>query len=156
MAKAALGDRSLFPNLECKAYLAHAAIAPLSAPVVERIEQVLGSYARGGMVGFGACAPLLKATRSSLASLIGAAPHEIAFVSNTTHGVIDIAFGLRWRPKDRVLLFESEFPANVTPWQQAADEFDLELRWLPLAPFRRSREEGLDALQQELSKGLRL
>ncbi len=156
MSKPALGDRSLFPDLTCVAYLAHAAIAPLSAPVRDRIAEVSAAYARGGMVGFGEWAPRIRDVRRDLAALINASPREIAFVSNTTHGVIDIAFGLRWQKGDRVLLFDGEFPANVTPWQQAAREFELELCWHSLEPFQRSADEGLAELERALERGMRL
>ncbi len=152
----ALGDRSLFPDLTCVAYLAHAAISPLSASVRDRITEVTASYARGGMAGFSEWAPRLQRTRKDLAGLIGAGPREIAFVSNTTHGVIDVAFGLRWQKGDRVLLFEGEFPANVTPWQQAATEFGIELCWHSLEPFHSSADEGLAELERALTRGLRL
>lgn len=156
MTQATLGDRSLFPELSCTAYLAHAAIAPLSAPVVERIKEVSTAYARGGMAGFGEWAPRLGQVRKDLAGFIGASSRELAFVSNTTHGVLDIAFGLRWRKGERVLLFDGEFPANVTPWQQAAEEFQLDLCWHSLEPFGRSAEEGLAELEGALERGLRL
>ncbi len=156
MPQAVFGDRSLFPHLDCHAYLAHAAISPLSAPVCDRIAEICASYGRGGMAGFVEWAPKLEVVRDQLATLIGASASELAFVSNTSHGVIDIAFGLRWRPGDRVLLFEGEFPANVTPWQQAAAEFGLELVWVSLEPFARSAEEGLAAVDKELARGVRL
>ena len=151
-----LGDRSLFPDLDCKAYLAHAAISPLSTHVCARIADVTSDYARGGMTGFVRWAPRLKHVRESLASLISADPGEIAFVANTTQGVIDIAFGLPWRTGDRIVLFDGEFPANVTPWQQAAEEFRLEPIWLSLEPFRRSVDDGLAELERALQRGVRL
>ena len=156
MVEAKLGDRSLFPNLEGTAYLAHAAISPLSAPVCERIEEVTRDYARGGMAGFVRWAPRLLQVRAQLASLISADVRELAVVANTTQGVIDIAYGIPWRTGDRVVLFDGEFPANVTPWQQAAEQFQLEPLWLSLEPFHRSVEEGLDELERALRRGVRL
>ncbi len=156
MVEAKLGDRSLFPLLEGAAYLAHAAISPLSAPVSERIAEVTRDYARGGMAGFVRWAPKLAQVRRDLASLISAEASEIAFLANTTQGVIDVAFGIPWRNGDRVVLFEGEFPANVTPWQQAAKEFHLEVVWLPLDPFQRSLDEGLAELERALRAGARL
>lgn len=88
--------------------------------------------------------------------MISADPSEVAFVANTTQGVIDIAFGLPWRKGDRVVLFDGEFPANVTPWQQAAEEFGLDLRWLSLDPFQRSVDEGLAELERILDRGVRI
>jgi selenocysteine lyase/cysteine desulfurase len=156
MVEPKLGDRSLFPDLEGTAYLAHAAISPLSAPVCDRIREVAQDYARGGMAGFVSWAPRLRQVRRDLAALISAEQGEIAFVANTTQGVIDIAFGLPWRKGDRVVLFDGEFPANVTPWQQAADEFSLELCWLSLDSFHRSADEGLAELERVLERGVRV
>lgn len=156
MVEAKLGDRSLFPLLEGAAYLAHAAISPLSAPVSGRIAEVTRDYARGGMAGFVRWAPRLAQVRHDLASLISAEASEIAFVANTTQGVIDVAFGIPWRSGDRVVLFEGEFPANVTPWLQAAKEFHLEVVWLPLDPFQRSVDEGLAELERALRTGARV
>lgn len=156
MIEAKLGDRELFPKLEATAYMAHAAISPLSDPVCERIAEVAEDYARGGMAGFARWAPRLRQVRQDLAGLISATPKEVALVSNTTHGVIDIAFGLPWKKGERVLLFDGEFPANVTPWQQAADEFGLDLRWLPVEAFQRSADEGLVELERALERGVRL
>jgi cysteine desulfurase/selenocysteine lyase len=156
MVQAQLGDRSLFPNLEGRAYLAHAAISPLSSPVCERIAEVARDYARGGMAGFVRWAPRLKQARDTLASLIAASPNEVAFVANTTQGVIDIAFGIGWKKGDRVVVFEGEFPANVTPWQQAAETFGLKLVWGSLEPFHRSVEEGLAELRRVLRDGARI
>lgn len=156
MVEPKLGDRSLFPDLEGTAYLAHAAISPLSAPVCDRIREVAQDYARGGMAGFVSWAPRLRQVRRDLAALISAEQGEIAFVANTTQGVIDIAFGLPWRKGDRVVLFDGEFPANVTPWQQAADEFSLELCWLSLDAFHRSADEGLAELERVLERGVRV
>ncbi len=151
-----LGSRALFPDLEGTAYLAHAAISPLSTPVRERIAEVVADYGRGGMVGFGRWAPRLRQVRQDLAAIISADPSEVAFVANTTQGVIDIAFGLPWRKGERVVLFDGEFPANVTPWQQAAEEFGLELCWLSLEPFQRSVDEGLAELERVLDRGVRI
>jgi selenocysteine lyase/cysteine desulfurase len=156
MVEPKLGDRALFPDLEGTAYLAHAAISPLSDPVRERIAEVANDYGRGGMVGFARWAPRLREVRQQLATVISAEPSEIAFVANTTQGVIDIAFGLPWRKGDRLVLFDDEFPANVTPWQQAAEEFGLELCWLSLDAFHRSVDEGLAELERALDRGVRL
>jgi selenocysteine lyase/cysteine desulfurase len=94
--------------------------------------------------------------RTRLANLVGARTEDIAIVSNTTEGVVDIAQSFPWRKGDRVLLFEGEFPANVTPWQRAAELFGLEIVWLSAESFARSSEEALDALRREARAGLRL
>ena len=108
------------------------------------------------MAGFTAWAPRLRKVREDFASLISAEPSELAVIANTSQGVIDVAFGLPWRKGDRVLLFDGEFPANVTPWQQAAELFGLELLWSSLDAYRTSVDEGLADLERQLKRGVRL
>ena len=53
---------------------------------------------------------------------IGAAPDEIAFVRNTSHGLGLVAEGLDWRPGDEVAVATSlEYPSNVYPWLHLKD-----------------------------------
>lgn len=155
-SSARLGDRSLFPSLEAKSYLAHAAISPLSAPVKARVDALTADYAARGMEAFTTWLAARGRLRGELAALVGAAPEDVGLVQSTTPGIVWLAFGMPWRAGDRVILFEGEFPANVTPWQRAADTFGLELAFVPIAPFFESPEAGLAALERELSKGARL
>ncbi len=153
---ARLGDRRLFPELQARSYLNHAAIAPLSLAAVEQAQRLLHSYARGGLDGFKEWLPQRQRLKGTLAGLLGAEPDDLGFVQSTTAGIVQIAYMLPWHAGDRVVLFEGEFPANVTPWQQAAEVFDLDLVWLSLDAFHRSVEEGLAALREQLAKGARL
>lgn len=154
--RARLGDRSLFETLEARAYLDHAAISPASAAVRDQVARVLSDYARGGLVGFKTWLPQRRRLKSKLATLIGCEAEDLGFVPNTTAGVVDVALCFPWKRGDRVLLFEGDFPANVTPWQRAAELFDLELVWLSVEPFTRSNEEGLAAVEEVLREGVRL
>ena len=51
-------------------------------------------------------ADALRRVREELGALISASASEIAFVANTSQGVIDVAFGIPWRKGDRLLLFD--------------------------------------------------
>lgn len=149
-----LGDRSLFPTLEARAYLNHGGISPASAPVRAAVLAIAEDYARRGAAAFGAWNEQRARLRGLLARLVGAgAPEDIALGTNTTRGLTDIALCVPWRAGDRVILFDGEFPANVTPWQRAAAVFGLETAFVPLAPFHASDEAGLDALARELGRG---
>ncbi len=128
---ARLGDRSLFPDLAPAAYLNHAAISPLSLPVRDAIAAVADDHARRGSDAFLTWHAERQRLRGLLARLLGARPDDLALVANTTRGVSDIALCFPWRPGDRVILFNDEFPAVVTPWQQVAALFQLELEFLP-------------------------
>ena len=153
---AQLGDRSLFPDLEARAYLNHAAVSPVSSAVRHAVTAALDDYARRGVGAIGAWIEQRTRLRGKLAALIGARPEEIAFVPNTTSGVTDIALCFPWQRRDRVVLFTGEFPANVTPWQRAAELHHLETTFLSLEPFARSADEGLESLRVELARGVRL
>ncbi len=151
-----LGDRSLFPELRPRAYLNHAGISPPSSAVRRAVAALVDAYAREGGDAGGAAWELRGRLRQKLARLLGASPQDVALVQSTSAGVTDVALCFPWRRGDRVILFEGEFPANVTPWQRAAELFDLEAALLPLAPFERSDAEGLASLERELGRGARL
>jgi selenocysteine lyase/cysteine desulfurase len=151
-----LGDRSLFPDLAYAAYFNHGAVSPPSLPVRRAAAAALDDYARHGASAFPRWIAQRAVLRQKLASLIGAAADDLALMPNTTSGVIAIALSFPWQRGDRVVLFEGEFPANVTPWQRAAELFGLEVAWVPTAAFARSLEEGLATLASALDRGARL
>jgi selenocysteine lyase/cysteine desulfurase len=150
-----LGDRSLFPDLEARAYFNHAAVAPVSTPVRDACRAAVDAVARRGAGAWLELREGRERLRSDLARLLGAAPADLALVPSTSQGVVDIALCLPWRAGDRVVLFEGEFPANVTPWQAAARRFDLEVAllpaWSPADPGR-----TLERLAATLAQGARL
>ena len=151
-----LGDRSLFSLLEPRAYLNHAGVSPPSDPVREAVRAAVDDFARRGGAAVGAALERRQRLRAGLARLVGARPEDVALTQNTSAGVQAVALDFPWRLGDRVVLFEGEFPANVTPWQQAAATFGLEVSFVPLAAFQRSNEEGLSLLDRELARGARL
>lgn len=151
---AVLGDRSLFPNLQSLAYLNHAAISPPSRPVEAAVHRVLADYARAGIGAFFPAQAQRERLRERCARLIGAAPGDVALTTGTTRGVTDIATSLPWRAGQRIVLFEGEFPTNVTPWQCAARAFGLEIVWLRTQDFDGGR--GLEELEASLRRGVRL
>jgi selenocysteine lyase/cysteine desulfurase len=60
--------------------------------------------------------------RVATARLIGADRSEIALVKNTSEGVATIALGIDWKPADKIVCFDEEFPANFLPWKRLADK----------------------------------
>src|SRR5574342_632274 len=154
--EARLGDRSLFPDLEPVAYLNHAGVSPPSRPVVEAAGAALGDFARRGSGAGRAALERRRSLKAGLGRLLGVPPEELGLTQNTGAGLTAVALGFPWRSGDRILGFRGEFPANVTPWQRAAELFGLELALLALDPFERSDEEGLAALEAELRRGARL
>jgi len=151
-----LGDRALFPLLEPRAYLNHAGVSPPSDPVRLAVHEAVDDFARRGGDAVGAAVERRGRLRGRIAELLGAAPADVALTTNTSAGIQAVALDFPWRSGDRVLLLDGEFPANVTPWQQAAGLFGLEVAFIPVAAFLRSEEEGLALLDAELARGVRL
>lgn len=151
-----LGDRSLFPALEARAYLAHAAVSPPSSAVLAAVARCLEVYSRHGIRGAIEELSHKAEVRTRAAQLLGCSARQVGFVQSTSAGATIIARSIRFRKGERVLLFDGEFPANVTPFRLAAEELGLDVVTLPVASFARSDEEGLFAVERELARGLRL
>lgn len=152
--EARLGSRELFPELVARAYVNHAAISPPSSVVRARVHEAVEDYARLGVSAFPRWEERRQQLRGDLAQLIGADAREIAFIPNTSMGLSHIALCFPWAAKDRIILFRGDFPANITPWQRAAELFDLTLVYLDAEPF--AHEEGLALLEAELRRGARM
>lgn len=150
------GSRSLFPELEVDAYLSFAAIAPVSVRVTRAVDAVLHSYARLGQLAFLEWMAQRERLRQKLARLLGAAGEDIALTSGTTRGISELALCMPWKAGDRVLLFDGEFPANVSPWQSVAKLFGLELCFLPRPEPSFDEDRLLAPLAKELGRGARL
>lgn len=149
-----LGSRELFPDLEPFAYLNHAAISPPSIQVIAQVQKVLSDYAKHGVQAFPRWDAQRETLRQDTARLVSAVSSEIGFIANTSAGVTHVALSFPWRKGDRVLLFHGDFPANVTPWQRAAELFGLELIFLTPSLF--TTDEGLETLRRELERDVRL
>lgn len=148
----ALGNKQLIAQLEAKAYLNYAAIAPATTPVQQAVRELLDDYARSGNAALSKWLPRREVLRAQLGTLLGANAEHIALSSSATSALSDLAFCFPWRTGDRVLLGTGEFPGNVSPWQRAAELFSLSVHFLP--QLRTSDDDPfLSALEVELRAG---
>ncbi len=109
--------RSQFPYLQSgKIYFDHAAISPLSKPVVETIEKYLYERSVSQINNYHAGLELVSETKELLAKLINTSPDRVAFTRSVTDGLNILAQGLQWRNGDRIILNDIEFPANIYPF----------------------------------------
>ncbi len=152
----ALGDRSLYPDLKASAYLAYAATAPVSSLVKASVNRVLDGYAERGNVAFFEWLEQRERLREKLGLLVGAPASDIALISGTTRGISDLALCLPWQTGERIVLFEGEFPANVSPWQHAAELFGLRVDFVPMARAIEDEDSFLRPLAALLKEGVRL
>ena len=151
-----IGSRDLFPDLETDIYANHASLSPPSTAVREAVRQALDGYATLGMRWYVQETERRDRLRASLARLIGADEPDVALVANTSAGVVAVALCLPWKRGDRIMVFDGEFPTNITPWQQAARREGLELVWLAADEFRTDRDRALQRMADELERGVRL
>lgn len=154
--KVELGSRSLYPELKARAYLAYAATAPASSRVTAAVKRVLETYAEQGSAAIFTWIEQRERLRGKLGRLIGTEAENIALTSGTTRGITDLALSIPWRTGDRVVLFNGEFPANVSPWQRAAELFGLELCFVDLSRAVEDPSHVVAAVQQLLARGARL
>jgi cysteine desulfurase/selenocysteine lyase len=103
-----------FPVLERLAYLNAAAIGPIPRPVREAIDQFNRSLEEGGDRDWKQWMDRREEVRARVASFIGAAYEEIAFVPNTSAGINLIVDMIG--SAGAVLSSELEFPTVTLPW----------------------------------------
>lgn len=124
-----------FPVTRNLVYLNHAAISPLSKPVADAMRWLATDGEEWGSLHYDKWLACYDGLRAEAARMINASPGEIAIVKNTSEGIATIALGIDWKPGDRVVCFEGEFPANQYPWQRLAAR-GVSITWLkPGAPL---------------------
>ena len=122
--------RTRFPVTRNWIYMNHAGIAPISQCVYGAMDGMLRDLTHNGMANLPEWDEVCTQTRESAARLIGANAAEIAFVKNTTEGILMVANGLAWRAGDNVVIPDRGFPANVYPWLNLRSE-GVEVRRVP-------------------------
>ena len=110
--------RRCFPVTQRYIYLNHAAVSPLSVDVSTAMTRMITQVQNEGAYRWVEWEKMYAETRSLAAGLIGAEPHEISLLKNTSEGISVVASGLRWVEGDRILVPVVEFPSNVYPWLQ--------------------------------------
>lgn len=109
-----------FPILNELIYFNHAGVAPLPACAAQALSRFAEEAARLGATVWPRWNQAVAGSRAHAAALLNVRPEEIAFIHNTTHGLLLVAQSLRWRPGDCVLGLADDFPANVYPWTELA------------------------------------
>ncbi|MEQ1945756.1 MAG: aminotransferase class V-fold PLP-dependent enzyme [Bryobacteraceae bacterium] len=121
--------RPNFPVTERLIYLNHAAVAPLSRPAAEAMQWLAQDALDWGSLHYAKWLETYEGLRRAAARLVNGTPEEIALVKNTSEGIATLAMGLDWRPGDKIVCFEEEFPANQYPWRKLEAK-GVRIQWL--------------------------
>lgn len=109
--------KNLFPYLKTnKIYFNHAAIGPLSTPVVEKIKKHLKERSYTKLNNFDSLLENSKSAKKKLAQMFNCDPKRLAWGDNVANGMNLLAQGLDWQQGDRIILNDIEFPSNVYPF----------------------------------------
>ncbi len=154
--RARIGSASLFPELKGSIYWGHASIAPLSTNVREAMNTCLNDISTHGAGAWATWNAQRQRLKQSLGLLLAAKPESIALVQNTSTALLAFALCFPWNRGDRILLFKGEFPANVAPWQRAAELFGLEIEFLSLEPFMQLEGPDFTEYEEALKRGARM
>ena len=123
--------RNEFPVTETYIYMNHAGVAPLSRRVRDVMAGFLEDATLNGAVNAKRWEEEAEACRGVAAQLINADVTEIAFMKNTTQGILIAANGIDWRAGDNVVTTAVEFPANVYPWWSLKERYGVQTRMVP-------------------------
>ena len=115
--------RSYFPYLKNGIiYFNHASTAPISTKVKERIDEFVHERSVEAKDDYWAFKDVADETKNFIGEMINCEGERIAFFDNTTNGIIWLALGIDWKPEDRIILNDIEFPANVYPFLQLKEK----------------------------------
>ena len=128
--------RAEFPVTKSYIYMNHAGVAPISSRVRDAMVGFVEDATVNGAVNVETWVETAEMCRSVAAQLINADSTEIAFMKNTTQGILIVANGIDWREGDNVVTTAVEFPANVYPWWSLKERYGVETR---MAPERKGR-----------------
>lgn len=128
--------RHEFPVTKNLIYLNHAAVAPLPRRGAEAMQQMAQDALDHGALHYPEWMEAVEGVKRAAARLLNADPAEIATVKNTSEGIATVALGLDWRPGDRIVAFQEEFPANFYIWKKLEQWKGVRVDWLScMAPL---------------------
>ena len=140
--------RAEFPVTKSYVYMNHAGVAPLSRRVRDAMVGFVEDATVNGAVNVDSWTETVEMCRSVAAQLINADATEIAFMKNTTQGILIAANGIDWCQGDNVVTTAVEFPANVYPWWSLKERYGVQTRMVPERDGRIHLEDIIEAIDE--------
>jgi cysteine desulfurase/selenocysteine lyase len=107
--------KSEFVGLDNVTHLAAGGETPMLRSHREVVDQFMLDKSRGEKARE-LEAEMVEITRGKCAELFSAKPEEITFLSNSSEGINNVAYGLDWKQGDNVVIADVEFPSGILPW----------------------------------------
>jgi selenocysteine lyase/cysteine desulfurase len=109
--------RKQFPYLSTgKIYFNHAAVSPLPKAVAENVNNYIYERSETELDNYKAGLDKVENLKKQLSYLLNTEPERIAFTKSVTDSLNILAQGINWKPGDKIILNDIEFPANVYPF----------------------------------------
>ncbi|MGD8212679.1 MAG: aminotransferase class V-fold PLP-dependent enzyme [Desulfobacterales bacterium] len=125
-----LDVREEFPIKRNRVYLNNASIGPLSNPVISAVDAFMADVRDNGRNHYPQwCEQADHVIKSRIAGMIGADKSEIAYIKNTTEGILIVANGIDWQRGDNVIIADIEYPSNVYCWMNLKKR-GVQIRWI--------------------------
>lgn len=140
--------RTEFPVTNTYIYMNHAGVAPLSHRAAKAMTAFVEDATSNGAVNVDDWVETAEQCRSLAAKLIDADTSEIAFMKNTTQGILIAANGIDWHQGDNVVTTAVEFPANVYPWWSLKERYGVETRMVTEEKGRIQIEDIISAIDE--------
>ncbi len=134
-------DFPIFENNPNLVYLDSAANTQIPTQVIETIKKF--HETENANINRGLYNLSINATkkyeqaRKTIAKFINAEPEEIIFTFGTTDAINKLSRVLPrlFNKKDEIILSEMEHHSNLIPWQEAAKNFSMKLKFIPVKNF---------------------
>jgi cysteine desulfurase / selenocysteine lyase len=119
-----------YPIRNNMTYLNSASIAPMADRVRGAVDAFMRDVSENGRNNYPHwCRYAEKTIKGNIARLINCSADELAFVKNTTEGILIVSNGIRWKAGDNVIIADIEYPSNVYCWLNLASK-GVEVRWV--------------------------
>lgn len=141
--------RSYFPHLgNGIIYFNHASTAPINTAMKKQIDEFIKERSEFARDDYWAFKAVADETKTLIGELINCSGDRIAFLDNTTNGIIWLAQGIDWKAGNRIILNDAEFPANVYPFLQLKEK-SVEVDFVKSKDGIVTAEEVIEAIKPE-------
>lgn len=109
---------SEFPLDEAVIYLNHAAVSPWPQRTATAVKDFADENTSLGSRNYPQWVAVESLLKKQLQQLVNAdSSDEIALLKNTSEALSVVAYGLPWKPGDKVVITSQEFPSNRVIWE---------------------------------------